>query len=216
MHFLVIGAGGHAEEVGWSLREQQYVLGQPCHLSFFDDRMPRGPLRSGLGIVEGTLDDVAAHARAGYAGAVLGIGLPRTKAAVVGRLEPIRLRWSTVVHPAALLGPNVSLEEGTYVAAGAVLTVNVRVGRFATVNVHAHVAHGSILGDFVSLHPDAHVSGEARVGDGAELGAGAVVLPGKTIGAWAILGAGGVVVEPLAGARTYVGVPARQLADGVG
>lgn len=207
MRFLVIGAGGHAQEVAWSLRERERLARRPCRLSFLDDRVPPGTLPSGLGAVEGTLDDVAKVAGGEAVELVLGLGLPRSKAAMVARL-PTDVRWATVVHPAAVIGPNVSIGEGSYVAAGAILTVNVSVGRFATINLHAVVAHGGVLGDFVSLHPDAHVSGDVRLGDGVELGAGAVVIPGTTLGPWTVLGAGAVAVRSLAGERTYVGVPA--------
>jgi len=208
--YLVIGAAGHAQEVAWSLEEQMKVERRECEFRFFDDAVAPGPLASGVGDVAGTIDAIAEHARRGDVRLVLGIGLPRVKSRLVGRLAPLGLPWVTVIHPRALVGRNVSIGEGSYVGPGAIVTVNVAIGRFATVNSHCQVAHDGVLGDFVSLHPDVHLSGNVRVGDGAELGAGAVVIPGMTVGAWAVVGAGGVVVRPLAGERTYVGVPARE------
>jgi sugar O-acyltransferase (sialic acid O-acetyltransferase NeuD family) len=211
--FLVIGAAGHAQEVAWSLAEETARRGERCELLFLDDNVGKGPLPSGLGEVVGTIDDAGAYAD-GETQLVLGIGLPRTKAAVVSRLAPLGRSWATVVHPAATIGPNVALGEGSYVAAGALVTVNVRIGRFATVNMHCQVAHDGELGDFVTLHPDVHLAGGVVVGEGAELGTGAVVIPGTTIGPWAVLGAGTVAVRSLGGRRTYVGMPARELASG--
>jgi sugar O-acyltransferase (sialic acid O-acetyltransferase NeuD family) len=208
--FLVIGAAGHAQEVAWSLREQCAALGRDCELMFFDDRIPTGELASGLGAVEGDLDAVAHHADED-ARLVLGIGRPRTKAAVRERLAGLALPWATVIHPTALVGPAVSIGEGSYVGAGAVLTVNARVGRFVTVNLHALVTHDDVIGDFATLHPNVRLSGGVVVGDGCELGTGAIAIPGTRIGEWAILGAGAVAVRPLAGHATYVGVPARAL-----
>jgi sugar O-acyltransferase (sialic acid O-acetyltransferase NeuD family) len=180
--YLVTGASGHAQEVAWALGEQTKAQGEACEFLFFDDRIVAGPLASGLGSVRGPLDAVAEHARGGEARLVLGIGLPGTKMAVVRRLTPLGLPWATVVHPAAMIGPNVSIGEGSYVGAGAIATVNVRIGRFATVNMHCQVAHDDVLGDFVTLHPDVHLAGRVVVGEGAELGTGAVVIPGATIG----------------------------------
>ena len=90
MHFLVVGAGGHAEEVAWSLREQERARGHSCRISFFDDRVGPGSVPSRLGAVEGTLDDLGRHARGDGVRAVLGLGLPRTKAAVT--VAPATLR----------------------------------------------------------------------------------------------------------------------------
>jgi acetyltransferase EpsM len=207
--FLVIGAAGHAQEVAWSLREQCAALGKACELMFFDDRVPTGELASGLGAVKGDLDAVAHHVDEG-AHLVLGIGLPRTKAAVTGRLAALA-PWATVIHPTALIGPSVSIGEGSYVGAGAVLTVNARVGRFVTINLHALVTHDDVIGDFATLHPNVRLSGGVAVGNGCELGTGAIAIPGTRIGEWAILGAGSVAIRSLAGHATYVGVPAREL-----
>jgi acetyltransferase EpsM len=216
MRYLVIGAAGHAQEVAWSLREQARAGGEPCALEFYDDAAPAGPVPSGLGAVVGSIDEAGAAARS-LGGAregvrlVLGIGLPRTKAAVVARLACPDALWATVVHPTAVIGPNVSIGPGAYVGPGAVVTVNARIGRFATINTHCLAAHGATVAAWASLHPDVHLSGEARVEEGAELGAGSVVLPGVRIGAWAVLGAGAVAVRDLAGNRTWVGVPASEL-----
>jgi sugar O-acyltransferase (sialic acid O-acetyltransferase NeuD family) len=208
MRYLVIGAAGHAQEVAWSLREQARAVGRSVDLRFFDDCVPPGPLPSGLGSVMGDLDDVAEAARGDVAQLVLGIGAPRTKAAVVARLGHLDLPWATVVHPAAVVGPQVRLGAGSYVAAGAVLTVGVRVGRFVTVNVHCALTHDDVVHDFATLHPDVHLAGGVDVAEGAEIGTGACAIPGVAIGAWAVLGAGAAAVRDLEGGRTYVGLPA--------
>ena len=209
--YLVIGGRGHAQEVAWSLDEQAKRENRRCEFVFFDDGLPPGPVSSGLGDVVGRLDAVEDHARRADVRLVLGIGLPQTKAKVVARLAPLGVPWSTVIHPAASIGRNVSIGEGSYVGPGALLTVNVRIGCFNTINSHCQVAHDDVLGDFVTLHPDVHLSGNVVVGEGAELGAGSIVIPGVTVGAWAVLGAGTVAVRPVRAERTYVGVPAREL-----
>jgi sugar O-acyltransferase (sialic acid O-acetyltransferase NeuD family) len=207
MKHLVIGAAGHAQEVAWALQE---MLGGKAELAFFDDRVPPGPLASGLGAVVGPLDAIRGYAR-DETTLVLGVALPRLKAALVARLAPLRPRWATVVHPAAILGPNVQVGAGSYVAAGAIVTVNVLVGRFATINMHCQAAHDAVLADYATLHPGARLAGGALIGEGTEVGTAAAVLPGVTVGPWAVLGAGCVAVRSLPGDATYVGLPARVL-----
>jgi len=216
MRFLVIGAAGHAQEVVWSLREQLHARGESGEFVFFDDAIQPGRLPSGLGHVVGGLDLVGEHVGEGEVSLVLGIGLPRTKKMLVTRLAALELPWATVIHPGAIIGPNVSIGEGTYVGPGAVVTVNVRIGQFATINTHCQVAHDDVLGSFVTLHPDVHLAGNVTVADGCELGTGAVVIPGVTIGPGAVVGAGAVVVRTLPGGETYVGLPARARQAGAG
>jgi len=209
MRYLVIGASGHAQEVAWSLREQLRGRGEHGELRFFDDGVRAGRLASDLGEVVGGLETIDEHLAGDEVRFVLGVGLPRTKAKLVARLAPFDPRWATVIHPLAAIGPNVTIGEGTYVAAGAIVTVNVRIGRFVTVNLHCQVAHDDVVGDFASLHPDTHLSGNVAIGTGCELGAGSIVIPGNSIGDWGVLGAGCVAVRSLPGGETYVGLPAR-------
>ncbi len=209
--FYVAGAAGHAQEVAWSLREARATVGLETKLVFFDDRVPAGLLPSGLGAVAGTLDDLAAG-DVHDATLVLGIGLPGAKEAVVARLAVTGRPWATVIHPRATIGPNVTIGEGAYVAAGAIATLNVRIGRFATVNMHAQVAHDGVVGEFATLHPDAHLAGNVVVGDRCEIGTGASVIPGVRIAAGAVVGAGGVVVRSVERPGTWVGVPVRAVA----
>jgi sugar O-acyltransferase (sialic acid O-acetyltransferase NeuD family) len=211
MQFLIVGAGGHAQEVAWSLHEQEARGGRSCELLFFDDNAPRGLVPSGLGGVVGKLGDLRAYAHRDDVALVLGIGRPALKTAITERLQPLRLPWATVVHPAATVGPNCRIGEGSYVAAGAIITVNATIGSFVTINMHCQVAHDDILENLVTLHPDTHLGGNVRIGAGAELGSGSLVIPGLTIGPRAVLGAACTVVRSLPGDATYIGVPAAPL-----
>ncbi|MEW6271699.1 MAG: hypothetical protein AB1689_20640 [Thermodesulfobacteriota bacterium] len=213
MRYLVIGASGHAQEVAWSLREEIRAIGaeSECEIAFLDDAIAIGDLPSGLGPVIGGVTLAAREAGRADTRLVMGVGLPRTKAAMVRRLRVPDHVWAPVVHPSAIVGPNVTIGAGSYVGPGAVLTVNVRLARFVTVNTHCLVAHGGTLADFVTLHPDAHLSGEVEIAEGCEIGAGALVLPGLAVGDWAVIGAGAVAVKRLRGGRTYVGVPAHEM-----
>lgn len=212
MRFLIAGAGGHAQEVAWSLREQEHSAGRDPRVVFFDDRLPVGPLASGLGEIAGPIDALRTEARPDDA-LVLGVGLPSHKTSLVERLAALPNRWASVVHPRATVGPNVIVGEGSYVAAGAIVTVNVRLGRFTTVNMHCQVAHDGVVEEFATLHPDTHLAGHVTIGEGAELGAGSLVIPGLTIGPWAVLGAGCTVIRSLPGHATYVGIPAAPVAQ---
>jgi sugar O-acyltransferase (sialic acid O-acetyltransferase NeuD family) len=209
MRFLIVGAAGHAQEVAWSLREQETHSGRACEMLFFDDAIPKGALASGLGGVVGTLAHLRAYVHLDGTALVLGVGLPALKTAIVERVAQLGMPWATVVHPAATVGPNCRIGEGSYVAAGAIVTVNCTIGRFVTVNMHCQVAHDGVLEDLVTLHPDTHLGGNVRVEQGAELGTGSIVTPGLTIGPRAVLGAGCTAVRSLSGHATYVGVPAQ-------
>lgn len=140
----------------------------------------------------------------------LGVGSPFARAALDAELSGQGFDFATLVHPAAVIGSQVSLCEGAVICAGASLGTNVSLGRQVHLNPHAVIGHDTHVGDFVSVNPNATVSGECAVEAGALIGAGSVIVQGLRIGADAVVGASACVVTDVAPRTTVVGVPARE------
>lgn len=117
-----------------------------------------------------------------------------------------------LVHSSALVGRGCSVEDGAIVAAHAVLTADIIVGRLAIVNVGATVSHNCRLADFATIAPGVHLAGNVRLGQGADIGIGASIVQGTEVGEWSIVGAGAVVVDDVEANTTVVGCPARVVA----
>lgn len=144
-------------------------------------------------------------------GVCMGIGAPRVRERIVGRLQEAGRRFVTLVHPTATVGPSVTIGAGSVLLAGVTTTVEVRIGAHVVINPSCSLAHDVVVEDFAYLSPGVHLAGRVRVGTRAYLGTGAVVIPSRTVGADAVLGAGCVVIRDVAPASTVVGVPARAL-----
>ena len=114
-----------------------------------------------------------------------------------------------VIHPLARLAVNAVVDPGAFVAMGAAVCADARVGRHAILNTNASIDHDCVLGDFSFVGPNAALGGTVIVGEGAFIGLGAAVLPNLRIGANAVVAAGAVVVRDVAAAVTVMGVPAR-------
>jgi sugar O-acyltransferase (sialic acid O-acetyltransferase NeuD family) len=142
-------------------------------------------------------------------GVVLGIGSTVAKLRVVERLRPYRVEFPALIHPNAVIGEHVTYGRGLVASPGSIVTTDVRLGDFVTLNFQLTIGHDGRVGDYVTLAPGVHLSGYVEVGDGCDLGAGAVVLPSKKVGHWSIVGAGAVVNRDLPDDCTAVGVPAR-------
>ncbi|MGH9056356.1 MAG: NeuD/PglB/VioB family sugar acetyltransferase [Acidimicrobiales bacterium] len=209
---VVYGAGGMGQEVadlvlaasaggaGWSLR------------GFLDDDPAlRGQEVLGLPVLGGR-EWLAEPASRGVL-VSLAVGAPAMRwraceAVFSAGASPA----PALVHPAAYVGLGCELGAGTLVAAGAVLTADVRAGSFVIVNAGATVSHNALLGDFATIAPGAHLAGNVYIGEGADIGIGASCIQGRTIGPWSVVGAGAVVVDDVAADTTVVGVPARVIA----
>jgi sugar O-acyltransferase (sialic acid O-acetyltransferase NeuD family) len=143
---------------------------------------------------------------------IVAIGNPADRARATARLEAaIGPRFATLVHPAATIGPHVSLAPGCMVLGPASATADIRIGRHVLVNPGCTLAHDVVIEDFVSLGPGVALAGGARVETGADLGIGARIGPRITVGAGALVGAGAVVLANVLPGGRVAGVPARPI-----
>ena len=115
-----------------------------------------------------------------------------------------------VVHPTAVVPPNVALGAGCVVGSGALLMTEVSIGRNAIVSSGTLIGHETVVGDH------ALISGGAKVGARVEVRAGAVVAFGATVvsrlvvGENAVVAAGAVAVRDVAAGTRVFGLPAQE------
>lgn len=216
---VVIGAGGHGREVYAYVRDL-VGAGVPIRFAgFVDEKKPPTDDEPRVLGDFGTLR-VWCEAR-GERGAwyITAVGDNRLRARFVEQVEVLGLsglRPWTLQHPAAHVGHDVILGDGTCIAPGAIVTTRVRLGRHCIVNVRASVSHDAEIADFVNVNPGVVVCGGVRIGEGCYVGAGATVIQDVSVGAWSVIGAGAVVVRDVPPGVTVVGVPARVMGTGGG
>lgn len=200
---VVVGAGGQARELlamvgdlGSDWKPIGFVDDAPSHLADIH----------GLGFL-GDVNWLESHPELAV---VVGIGSCEVKRSVVERIRAFGPRtFPTLVHPTASVGPGVSLGEGVFVCAGAILTTDITVGSHVLLNFGCTVGHDARIDDLATIAPGAHVSGNVHVGEGSYIGTGVSIIQGVSIGEWAIIGAGAAVVQDAPANATSLGVPAR-------
>lgn len=139
---------------------------------------------------------------------IVGLGEPAAKKIACERLQARGARFSTVVHPSAIVTEPASVGEGAVVCPNAVVSVGAVVGRFVTINCAATVGHDTSVGDYCSISSHADICGYASLGDGVLMGSHASILPKAKAGDWSIIGSGSVVVREAPARTTVMGVPA--------
>ena len=212
MKVVVVGAGGFGREVLWLLRCVA-TPGNPLEILGFvdDDKCLWGKDLCGARVLAG-LDFFGCAAGSG-ARAVCAVGNPRVKRDIVERLMQLGVSFQSAIHPACQFSEFVKIGTAAIVAAGTVLTTQVEIGDFVTVNLNCTVGHDARLGSYTTLAPGTHVSGDVKLGEGVDVGTGAVLLPGVTIGEWTTIGAGAVVTKDIPSYAVAVGVPARVIRE---
>lgn len=198
---VVVGAGGHGRElVALALASDWAVAG----VVSADPPVPGLLDRLGVPWLGGldALDDLGLPF-------VLGLGYPDVRARVDAELTADGHAPVTLVHPSAVVGPDVGFDHGVVIQAGAQITTNVLLGRHTHIGVSAVVSHDCRLGSYVTLAPRVALSGDVTLGDRVFCGVGSVIVPGCTVGDGATVAAGAVVVGDVPPGVTAKGVPAR-------
>ena len=141
---------------------------------------------------------------------IVGIGNASVRQRIQEMLEFYGKHVVTLIHPAAVIGENVSIGKGTVIMAGAVINPGTIIGKGCIINTCASVDHDCKVGDYVHVSVGAHLAGTVEVKEKTWIGIGAAVSNNITIVGDCMIGAGAVVVNNIEETGTYIGVPAKK------
>lgn len=137
---------------------------------------------------------------------VVGIGDPSLRRKIVEEL-PKETRYLTLVHPSAVVSKWVEIGEGSIVTAGTIITVDVKIGKHAHLNLHTTIGHDCTIGDYFTTAPGVNVSGLCNIGNAVYLGSNCVVKQDVSICDNVTVGMGSVVTKNIKEQGVYIGAP---------
>jgi len=201
---IVVGGGGHAKVlISTLLLQHRSVLG------FVDPKPLLPPL---LGIAH-LGDDCAAFLhppdQVRLVNGVGSIDSTVLRRAVYEKFRERQYVFDTVIHPSAIIAPEVHIEDGVQIMAGAVVQPGSRLGANVIINTGARVDHDCVIDAHSHVAPGVTLSGHVYIGKGAHVGTGASIIQGIKVNAGGIVGAGAVVIDDVPAGATVVGVPAK-------
>lgn len=201
---VIIGAGGLGREVAWLIEEINQAKKEWNILGYLDDNVENhGKILSGYKVL-GSVGEVFSLPEDTYIIVAIGNGKIREKI-----VEKIGERnYAILIHPNVNIAASSEIEEGVIICSGAVVSVDVKIGKHCIINFSSIVAHDSLLEDFVTLHVNVNVSGNVKVGRYSTLGSGSSIYQGKKIGKNCMIGMGSAVLRNIKDNKTALGVPA--------
>lgn len=203
---VIIGAGGFGREVfNWAcdVVQQEWCIG-----GFLDQNAMALAGFSGFPPIIG---DPATYVPCEQDVFVCAIGDPKTKLRLSNSIQERGGCFISLIHPTSVVGTTCNWGQGCIFCPGSVVTANVSLGSFVTINLCATVGHDACIGDGCTLSGHADVTGAATLGRGVFLGSHAVVLPKAKVGDYATVGAGSVVLRSVKAHSTVFGVPAKMI-----
>jgi sugar O-acyltransferase (sialic acid O-acetyltransferase NeuD family) len=116
----------------------------------------------------------------------------------------------TLVHPSAVIAPDVKIGDGTVVMAGVIVNTGTMIGRIAVINTGAIVDHDNIIEDNVQIAPGCNLAGNVTCRRDCFVGTGATVIPRMVIGEGAYVAAGATVIRSVEPHTLVAGCPATE------
>lgn len=139
---------------------------------------------------------------------VCGVGAPEVRYRMIQQVRPYKVQFATLIHPSVITTRHNTIQPGSVIAAGCVLSNHIRILDHVHVNPSSTVGHDAVLSSFVSIAPGVLISGDVHIQEGAYIGTGATIIEKKTVSEWSIVGAGSTVVKDVPPNTTVVGTPA--------
>lgn len=204
----IIGAGGFGREIKSLIDDIN--LQKPIYnlKGFFDDNEELPPLINGLPLL-GKIKDIQNLENTSLA---IGIGIPEVKRKIIQDLSGKEFDFPELIHPKTVIGRDyVEFGRGTIICAGCILTCNISLGEFVTLNLMVTVGHDSVIKNFSSCMPGVNISGEVILNENVYIGTGAKIINQVEIGESTTVGAGAVVSKSLPPRCIAVGIPAKAI-----
>ncbi len=141
---------------------------------------------------------------------LLGIADAKWKRRIVEKLHGTVL-FPTYVHPSATIGKYTHIGEGTIILQDCIVSCNVSVGSFVTINLNCHFSHDCTIRDFASIMPYVDSAGWTSLGEDSFIGTHATIIPHVHVGKSVLIGAGSVVVRDVPDGWHMFGNPASRI-----
>lgn len=205
----IYGAGGLGREISQMVFQINSTSPKWELIGFYDDHIPKGQVVKGFTVLGGISD---LNEELNELNLVIAIADNKMRKEIAGKVTNPKIISPSLIHPSVIMDEiEVDLGVGSIIAAGNILTTDIKIGKHCIVNLGCTIGHDLVMDDFCAIMPGVHLSGNIKVEEGVLVGTGARILQNLTIEKQSTIGAGAVVIENVYEGDTVVGVPAKSV-----
>lgn len=201
INIIILGAGGHAKEVYFTIKQINFIQRKYNLIGFFDDLTERTELFD-LRVIKRVEDFSNDNVKV-----VFGVGTPDTKSTLIDKFKEKGFKFETIAHPTSLISEDADIEEGAVIQSYCIINPGVRIMRYFTCNDHVQIGHDTFIGDNVHINSNVNITGGAHIGDNAFIGVKATIFRVR-IGKNCIIGACSLVNKDIPDYSKVKGIPA--------
>jgi sugar O-acyltransferase (sialic acid O-acetyltransferase NeuD family) len=205
---ILLGAGGFGREVlSWA--NDVNKNGLMNKVEYFLDDDDNVNLNSFYECISlGKIVDYQIHASDLF---LMGMASPLVKRKIYEKFKNNLDQFISLIHPSAVVAKTAVIGRGVVVCPFSLISADVKIMDFVTVNALSSVGHDSVIGKFSTLSGHVDITGQVTVGEDVFFGTGAKVVPRINIGSGSKIGAGCTVMRSVKENTTYFTQPAKKL-----
>jgi sugar O-acyltransferase (sialic acid O-acetyltransferase NeuD family) len=203
----IVGAGGFGRELKAWTGQHPNFLKNAVFTAFLDDNKSALDSFSNFAPVHPLADHTVSTDNI-Y---LCGIAVPSLKEKLIPPLIKKGAQFESFIHPSSIIGERVQLGQGSVICPQCVLSCDIKLGDFITLNIATTIGHDVEAGDWTTTSAQVDLTGGVKVGRGVFFGSRANVIPLKKIGDYSTIAAGAVVFTSVPPKTTFAGNPAREI-----
>lgn len=203
---VIVGAGGFGREVAsWYLDS----LGHDQNIAFLDD-LKKGEVAIGPYQFP-VISDLNNFNNNSQDQVLMGVADPLAKKNIAHMFSQRGIRFTSFIHKSVICSPGSEIGEGSVICPYSVLSDNVKLGKYTTVNLCCTIGHDVSLGDYNTLSSHVDITGGCQIGKLVFWGSGSRIIPNKCVADGCKIGAGSLVMHNISTLKTVYSQPSKTL-----